>query len=57
MHIIITMQDICESSGAADNVIEPHILNCNDDGTPPGDLGSRIFGSIGSGTYYIMVDG
>lgn len=30
---------------------------CNDDGTPPGDYGSRIAGSLEAGTYYLMVDG
>eukprot|EP00193_Tetraselmis_chui_P012849 CAMPEP_0177796722 /NCGR_PEP_ID=MMETSP0491_2-20121128/26925_1 /TAXON_ID=63592 /ORGANISM="Tetraselmis chuii, Strain PLY429" /LENGTH=653 /DNA_ID=CAMNT_0019319653 /DNA_START=159 /DNA_END=2121 /DNA_ORIENTATION=- len=32
-------------------------VNCNDDGTPPGDLGSRIQGVVTEGDYYIMVDG
>jgi len=30
---------------------------CNDDGTPPGDLGSHIWGTLTAGTYYLMVDG
>lgn len=50
-------QDKCASEGNPGLFVEEHILNCNDDGTPPGDLGSHIFGSITGGTYYIMVDG
>jgi hypothetical protein len=50
-------QDKCSSEENPDLFIEEHILNCNDDGTPPVNLGSHIFGSITGGTYYIMIDG
>jgi hypothetical protein len=50
-------QNKCSSEGNPGPFVEDHILNCNDDGTPPGDLGSHIFGSITGGTYYVMVDG
>jgi hypothetical protein len=45
-------QDLCSSEGNPGPFVEEHILNCNNDGTPPVDLGSHIFGSI-TGTYYI----
>jgi hypothetical protein len=55
--VLQLMKDGCGSSGNPGQVVEDHIINCNDDATPPGNLGSRIAGSISEGTYYVMVDG
>ena len=59
------MKNECESKGKPgqnhhhddDKEEEDHIINCNDDGTPPANLGSKISGEITEGTYYVMVDG
>jgi len=32
-------------------------VGCNDDGSPPGDYGSRVARLIGPGTYFVMVKG
>ncbi|RME20293.1 MAG: hypothetical protein D6806_16665, partial [Deltaproteobacteria bacterium] len=32
-------------------------IDCNDDSTPPGGLGSRITQDLAPGTYYLFVDG
>lgn len=32
-------------------------IGCNDDGTPPGNYGSRVARMIGNGTYVVIVKG
>ena len=54
--VIQLMKDVCGSVGYPGGQDE-NVINCNDDGTPPGDLGSKIYGEITQGTYYVMIDG
>jgi hypothetical protein len=58
--VLQLMKDVCLSTGQPGDSAEDqaHILACNDDGTPPGDLGSKVFGELsGPGTFFVMVDG
>jgi len=55
--VLMLMKDECDSKAGPGEEPGPNIVSCNDDGTPPGDLGSKISGEITQGTYYVMVDG
>ncbi|GAX16047.1 hypothetical protein FisN_20Hh279 [Fistulifera solaris] len=55
--VLQLMKGTCESKGLPDEHPEDHIVNCNDDGTPPGDMGSRITGEVDEGIDFLMVDG
>ncbi|KAG7349079.1 glycosyl hydrolase family 16 protein [Nitzschia inconspicua] len=55
--VLQLMKDGCGSAGTPGQDHEDYIVGCNDDGTPPANLGSKLFGEISQGTYYVMVDG
>jgi len=63
--VIELMKDVCgvEAQGRDRNLQGMFIetitasVACNDDGTPPGDYGSHIFGTLTGGTYFVMIDG
>jgi hypothetical protein len=46
--VLALMKDHCYTNAT---------IACNDDATPPGNLGSSISGLASAGTYYLMVDG
>jgi hypothetical protein len=55
--VIQLMKNDCWSTGKPSDGPQEHIIDCNDDGVPPGFYGSHISGEISNGTYYVMIDG